>query len=176
MLLRQRLVFQLCYFTFVTSFGRSREGARVVTVSSSASCFASSGGGLEIGNPNGEKTYGAWPSYLLSKQFQRRASDAGLDWLTAATLLRAWSIPISARLFAKTPREGASTQVYPWFAMDEAKARALRDASEELGRVRFDLTAVVPTTDGAAAGGVEISAEESSDVSGDEGDIADASL
>ena len=65
----------------------------------------------------------------------------------------------------------------PWFAMDGAKARALWDVSEELGRVRFDLTAVVPTMDGAAAGGVEISAEESSDVSGDEGDITtDASL
>jgi hypothetical protein len=58
--------------------------------------------------------------------------------------------------------------------VDGAKARALWDASEELGRVRFDLTAVVPTTDGAAAGGMEISAEESSDVSGDEGDAKTA--
>ena len=210
----------------------SRNGARVVTVSSSASYFAGPSG-LDVGNLNGEKSYGAWPSYsssklanvLFTRELQRRASDAGLDWLTAATLHPgvvdtdlwryvvgeerlakmkdgrdgfAGSLALGAtRLFAKTPEEGASTQVYlaattddvakgafyeemkekedlPWFAVDGAKARALWDASEELGRVRFDLTAVVPTTDGAAAGGVEISAEESSDVSGDEGDAKTA--
>ena len=134
-------------------------------------------------------------------ELQRRASDAGLDWLTATTLhpgvvdTDLWryvvgegrlakmkdgrdgmvgSLALGAtRLFAKTPEEGASTQVYlaattddvakgafyeemkekadlPWFATDGAKARALWDASEGLSRIRFDLTAVVATTDGAA--------------------------
>ena len=61
----------------------SREGARIVTVSSSASYFAGPDG-LDLDNINGERSYGAWPSYsssklanvLLTRELQRRADDA----------------------------------------------------------------------------------------------------
>ena len=61
----------------------SREGTRIVTVSSSASYFAGPDG-LDLDNINGERSYGAWPSYsssklanvLLTRELQRRADDA----------------------------------------------------------------------------------------------------
>ncbi|KAL3773154.1 hypothetical protein ACHAW5_006069 [Stephanodiscus triporus] len=42
------------------------EGTRIVTVSSSASYFAGPDG-LDLDNINGERSYGAWPSYSSSK-------------------------------------------------------------------------------------------------------------
>ena len=70
----------------------SRDGARVINVSSSASNLAAPG--LEIDNLNGEKSYGAWSSYgasklaniLFTRELQRRANTEGLDWLTAVSL------------------------------------------------------------------------------------------
>lgn len=71
----------------------SREGARVISVSSSASNIPGPRG-LDPDNLNGEKSYGAWPAYgasklanvLFTRELQKRADDAGLEWLTAATL------------------------------------------------------------------------------------------
>ena len=124
----------------------SQEGAKVITVSSSASNFAAPG--LDIDNLNAEKSYGAWSSYgtsklaniLFTKELQRKADEAGLDWFTAVTLhpgvvnTDLWryivgeeklakikeqdtvsleSLALSATsLFTKTPEQGASTQVF----------------------------------------------------------------
>ena len=71
----------------------SRTKTTVVNVSSEAYNFA--GGNLDIDNLNGEKKYGAWTSYGLSKlanilftqELQRRADESGDgSWLTAVTL------------------------------------------------------------------------------------------
>ena len=71
----------------------SRTKTTVVNVSSEAYNFA--GGDLDIDNLNGEKKYGAWSSYGLSKlanilftqELQRRADESGdSSWLTAVTL------------------------------------------------------------------------------------------
>jgi len=69
----------------------SREGARVVNVSSMAYTFA--GKGLDIDNINGDLSYGPWDSYgqsklqniLFTKELQRRAKDANIN-LTSASL------------------------------------------------------------------------------------------
>lgn len=200
----------------------SRNGTRVVTVSSSASYLAGPGG-LDVDNLNGEKSYGAWSSYsssklanvLFTRELQRRSNDANLDWLTAITLhpgvvnTDLWRYIVgeerlrkmkegggfgqlalgATRLIAKTPEEGASTQVFlaatsdddivkgafydemkvntnlPWFARDDVKGRALWDASEKLSGVRFVLGAAA-TTIGAEA---EITTDEfSTDASSEE--------
>jgi NAD(P)-dependent dehydrogenase (short-subunit alcohol dehydrogenase family) len=71
----------------------SRSKATVINVSSEAYNFAR--GGLDINNLNGEKSYGPWTSYGLSKlsnilftqELQRRAEQSGdSTWLTAVTL------------------------------------------------------------------------------------------
>lgn len=74
----------------------SREKTTVINVSSEAFNFASTekGQGLDINNLNGERKYGPWSSYGLSKlanilftqELQRRANEAGDTWLTAVTL------------------------------------------------------------------------------------------
>jgi NAD(P)-dependent dehydrogenase (short-subunit alcohol dehydrogenase family) len=74
----------------------SRNKATVINVSSMAYQFASTGkgSGLDIENLNGEKQYGAWSSYGLSKlanvlftqELQRRGDAAGDSWLTTVTL------------------------------------------------------------------------------------------
>jgi NAD(P)-dependent dehydrogenase (short-subunit alcohol dehydrogenase family) len=207
----------------------SRNGTRVVTVSSSASYFAGPAG-LDVDNLNGEKSYGAWSSYssskltnvLFTRELQRRADDADLDWLSATTLhpgvvnTDLWRYIVGeerlskmkegrglgrlamgvTRLIAKTPEEGASTQVFlaatsdddivkgafydemkvntnlPSFAKDVATARALWDASEKLGGVRFVLGTA--TTIGAEA---VISTDESSgDASSEEKGSEDVDL
>ena len=174
----------------------SRDGARVVNVSSSASNFAGPSG-LDLDNLSGEKDYAPWTAYgasklaniLFTNELQRRADGAGQSWLTAAALhpgvvnTDLWryivgeerlaelksegnvlgSIAMGATsLFALSPEQGASTQVFlaaeedivkgayyddmkvksnmPAFAKDEGKARALWEESERLGGVAFDLT------------------------------------
>lgn len=70
----------------------SRDGAKVINVSSEAFNFASQG--LDFDNLNGEKSYGAWSSYGMSKlaniyftqELQRRADASGEEWLTTVTL------------------------------------------------------------------------------------------
>lgn len=70
----------------------SRKGAKVINVSSEAFNFAAQG--LELDNLNGEKKYGAWSSYGLSKlanilftqELQRKADEAGQGWLTTVAL------------------------------------------------------------------------------------------
>jgi NAD(P)-dependent dehydrogenase (short-subunit alcohol dehydrogenase family) len=70
----------------------SREKATVINVSSEAFNFAPNG--LELDNLNGEKKYGAWSSYGISKlanilftqELQRRGDAAGESWLTTVTL------------------------------------------------------------------------------------------
>jgi NAD(P)-dependent dehydrogenase (short-subunit alcohol dehydrogenase family) len=70
----------------------SRKGAKVINVSSEAFNFA--GQGLDLDNLNGEKEYGAWSSYGLSKlanilftqELQRKADEAGESWLTTVAL------------------------------------------------------------------------------------------
>jgi NAD(P)-dependent dehydrogenase (short-subunit alcohol dehydrogenase family) len=71
----------------------SRSKSTVINVSSEAYNFAR--GGLDIDNLNGEKSYGPWTSYGLSKlsnilftqELQRRAEQSGdSTWLTAVTL------------------------------------------------------------------------------------------
>ena len=70
----------------------SREGAKVINVSSEAFNFAPQG--LDVENLNGEKSYGAWSSYGLSKlanilftqELQRKADAAGEEWLSTVTL------------------------------------------------------------------------------------------
>jgi len=70
----------------------SREGTKVINVSSSASNMAAPG--LDMDNLNGEKSYGAWSSYGISKlanilftnELQRKADAAGQDWLTTVAL------------------------------------------------------------------------------------------
>jgi NAD(P)-dependent dehydrogenase (short-subunit alcohol dehydrogenase family) len=70
----------------------NRKKSTVINVSSEAYNFAS--GGLELDNLNGEKKYGAWSSYglsklaniLFTKELQSRADAAGESWLTTVTL------------------------------------------------------------------------------------------
>mmetsp|Transcript_28676 Transcript_28676/g.67372 ORF Transcript_28676/g.67372 Transcript_28676/m.67372 type:complete len:416 (-) Transcript_28676:50-1297(-) len=71
----------------------SRSKATVINVSSEAYQFT--GGKFDLDNLNGEKKYGAWSSYGLSKlsnilftqELQRRADETGdSSWLTAVTL------------------------------------------------------------------------------------------
>mmetsp|Transcript_2510 Transcript_2510/g.5330 ORF Transcript_2510/g.5330 Transcript_2510/m.5330 type:complete len:462 (-) Transcript_2510:35-1420(-) len=70
----------------------SRDGTKVINVSSSASNFA--GPSLDMDNLNGEKSYSAWGSYGISKlanilftrELQRKASSTGNDWLTTVAL------------------------------------------------------------------------------------------
>ena len=70
----------------------SRTGAKVINVSSEAFNFAPLG--LDIDNLNGEKSYGAWSSYGLSKlanilftqELQRKAEAADDKWLTTVSL------------------------------------------------------------------------------------------
>ena len=70
----------------------SRNGAKVINVSSSASNFAAPG--LDMDNLNGEKSYSAWGSYgisklaniLFTKELQRKADAANQDWLTTVAL------------------------------------------------------------------------------------------
>lgn len=71
----------------------SRSKATVINVSSEAYQFT--GGKFDLDNLNGEKKYGAWSSYGLSKlsnilftqELQRRADETGDSaWLTAVTL------------------------------------------------------------------------------------------
>jgi NAD(P)-dependent dehydrogenase (short-subunit alcohol dehydrogenase family) len=75
----------------------SRDKATVINISSEAFQFASNGngkGGLDMENLNGEKTYGPWSSYGLSKlanilftqELQRRVDDAGESWLTVVSV------------------------------------------------------------------------------------------
>lgn len=181
----------------------SRDGAKVINVSSEAINFAQ--GGLDTENLNGEQSYSPWPAYgqsklsnvLFTKELQRKADNAGQDWLTSVTLhpgvvsTDLWrnivgeerfndikgSIPsgvesivsniASLNPFTKTVAEGASTQVFlastvnstdlvkgafyddmkvkenlPKFALDEEKAEALWEISEDLGGIQFDLTAL----------------------------------
>lgn len=183
----------------------SRDGAKVINVSSEAINFAQ--GGLDTDNLNGEQSYSPWPAYgqsklsnvLFTKELQRKADNAGQDWLTSVTLhpgvvsTDLWrnivgeerfndikgSIPFpsgvesivsniaSLNPFTKTVAEGASTQVFlassvnstdlvkgafyddmkvkenlPKFALDEEKAEALWEISEDLGGIQFDLTAL----------------------------------
>mmetsp|Transcript_22369 Transcript_22369/g.55426 ORF Transcript_22369/g.55426 Transcript_22369/m.55426 type:complete len:410 (+) Transcript_22369:155-1384(+) len=71
----------------------SRTKTTIVNVSSEAYQFT--GGAVDLDNLNGEKNYGAWSSYGLSKianifftqELQRRADESGdSSWLTAVTL------------------------------------------------------------------------------------------
>lgn len=71
----------------------SRTKTTVINVSSEAYQFT--GGNFDLDNLNGEKKYGAWSSYGLSKlanilftqELQRRADESGdSSWLTAVTL------------------------------------------------------------------------------------------
>ena len=71
----------------------SRTKSTIVNVSSEAYQFT--GGNVDLDNLNGEKQYGAWSSYGLSKianifftqELQRRAEESGdSSWLTAVTL------------------------------------------------------------------------------------------
>ena len=185
----------------------SRDGARVINVSSSASNFAGPNG-LDMDNLSGERDYAPWTAYgasklaniLFANELQRRADESGQDWLTAASLhpgvvnTDLWryivgeerladlksgdnvlgSIAMGATsLFALTPEQGASTQVFlaaeeeivkgafyddmkvktgmPAFARDEGKARALWEESERLGGVKFDLTPASSSIDDESA-------------------------
>lgn len=79
---------------------RNEMGSRIINVSSYAHEFAtltkSSKSGLDIDNLNGEIEYSGlgWPAYCRSKlenilftqELQRRADEAGLDWLTVTAL------------------------------------------------------------------------------------------
>jgi len=71
----------------------SRTRATVINVSSEA--YQITGGNFDLENLNGEKKYGAWSSYGLSKlanilftqELQRRADESGdSSWLTTVTL------------------------------------------------------------------------------------------
>jgi len=125
----------------------SRESTRVVTVSSSASNFA--GPTLDMQNLNGERVYAPWTSYgisklaniLFSNELQKRANDAGLEWLTSVSLhpgvvnTDLWRYLVGEErleamkssdnsmsvesfvanltsLFTLTPEQGANTQIY----------------------------------------------------------------
>ncbi|EJK56947.1 hypothetical protein THAOC_23070, partial [Thalassiosira oceanica] len=71
----------------------SRDGSRVINVSSSASNFAGPNG-LDLDNLNGERNYAPWTAYgasklaniLFTNELQRRADESDLTWLTAASL------------------------------------------------------------------------------------------
>ena len=114
----------------------NRNGARVVNVSSRAHSFARE---MNLNNLNSEKSYGAggWEAYgqtkleniLFAQELQRRANDAGLDWLTVSSLhpgvvgtdiwrttpLVAKSSVLTSGLFYNgmlTTEEGANTQIF----------------------------------------------------------------
>jgi len=138
----------------------SRDGTRIINVSSSAANLAAPG--LDMGNLNGEKSYGAWSSYgtsklaniLFTQELQRRASAEGQDWLTTAALhpgvvnTDLWrylvgeekmdqfkslqSLAKSATsLFTKTPEEGASTQIFLAASDNIAKGAFYEDMKEK---------------------------------------------
>jgi NAD(P)-dependent dehydrogenase (short-subunit alcohol dehydrogenase family) len=124
----------------------SRNGAKVINVASTAHNFASRG--LDMSNLNGEKSYSAWSAYgasklaniLFTQELQRRADEAGLEWLTSVCLhpgvvgtdlwryivgeerisklkdtntLSIESIAAAATsLITKNPKEGANTQIF----------------------------------------------------------------
>ena len=193
----------------------SRDGAKVITVASTAHNFASRG--LDMDNLNGEKSYSVWPAYgasklaniLFTQELQRRADEAGLDWFTTVRLhpgvvgTDLWryivgedriskmkdtgsfsieSVAAAATsLFTKNPQEGANTQVFlasepagslskgsyydemkvaalKAFAEDKANAKALWNASEEIGAVKFDFEATAVVEDAVVE--PEIVAEE----------------
>ena len=71
----------------------SRSKTTVINISSTA--YQMTGGKFDLDNLNGEKNYGAWSSYGLSKlsniyftkELQRRADESGdSSWLTAVTM------------------------------------------------------------------------------------------
>ena len=134
------------YFNKDTTGG---SGTRIITVLSTASNIVGLTG-LDMANLNGKISYSAWGSYgtsklanlLFTRELQRRASDANMDWLTALTLhpgvvdTDLWRYVVGGREerldevennpslstllsvvaqvvpFTKTPEQGASTQIY----------------------------------------------------------------
>ena len=125
----------------------SRDGTKVINVSSSASNIPGPKG-LDMDNLNSEKSYTAWGTYgntklanvLFTNEFQKKANDAGLDWLTTVSLhpgvvntdlwryivgeerladiksndtpsLEALALSATS-LFTLSPEQGANTQIY----------------------------------------------------------------
>lgn len=150
----------------------SRGGTKVINVASTAANFAAPG--LDLDNLNGEKSYSAWSSYgasklaniLFTNELQSRASEAGLDWLTAASLhpgvvntdlwryivgeerladikerqdeLSLESLALRATsLFTKSPEEGASTQVFLAASDDVIKGAYYEEMKEKKGLPPF---------------------------------------
>ena len=125
----------------------SRDGTKVINVSSSASNIPGPKG-LDMDNLNSEKSYSAWGTYgntklanvLFTNELQKKANDAGFDWLTTVSLhpgvvnTDLWryivgeerlaniksqdtpsleSLALSATsLFTLSPEQGANTQIY----------------------------------------------------------------
>ena len=149
----------------------SRKGAKVINVSSFASNIATPG--LDMDNLNAEKSYAPWQSYgasklaniLFTNEFQRKATNLGLDWLTTVALhpgvvnTDLWryivgedklaeirtqdtvsieSLALSATsLFTKSPEQGASTQIFLAATDDLVKGAYYEDMKEKTNMPSF---------------------------------------
>ena len=150
----------------------SRDGTKVINVSSSASNIPGPKG-LDMDNLNSEKSYTAWGTYgntkltnvLFTNELQKKANNAGLDWLTTVSLhpgvvnTDLWryivgeerladiksqdtpsleSLALSATsLFTLSPEQGANTQIYLAATDDLAKGAFYEEMKEKTNMPSF---------------------------------------
>lgn len=150
----------------------SRDGTKVINVSSSASNIPGPKG-LDMDNLNSEKSYTAWGTYgntklanvLFTNELQKKANDAGLDWLTTVSLhpgvvnTDLWryiigeerlaniksqdtpsleSLALSATsLFTLSPEQGANTQIYLAATDDLTKGAFYEEMKEKTNMPSF---------------------------------------
>jgi len=150
----------------------SKDGTKVINVSSSASNIPGPSG-LDMDNLNSEKSYTAWGTYgatklanvLFTNELQKKANDAGLDWLTSVSLhpgvvntdlwryivgeerlaniksqdtpsLEALALSATS-LFTLSPEQGANTQIYLAATDDLVKGAFYEEMKEKTNMPSF---------------------------------------